>query len=389
MRMLTVLIAAALTTAACSDVSGPPDIPRFRTLYGCEIDPACSGGGGGGGGGGGASDPNAGAPGYWMGSTVTPTACISVTGAGISDGDDDALADYCETYLSERFRPALKFSVYDCDIGMEPYWAAKAFPNQGNVVRIAYLFSYYRDCGVPPSSSFECRLAATVGSVIVAIGEIATIGQLNIQISPARCEGHQGDSEFIIVDLRFDDVNQHWYVSQAFYAAHWMSEGESSELIPGSLLEYPDKYLGYPLVWVAHGKHGSYRSRTACNNGGYWDMDDCNESYPDANTRLAHFGAAHNVGSLAHNFINTGTCVTGGLLVQYYPDQYGVECYWQPTNTFAGWSPYPQATDPSPYASGLVMQFECYGYTLTRNGDGTYRAECSDWGVRPSQHTIL
>jgi len=35
----------------------------------------------------------------------------------------------------------------DCDPGMEPYWAAKYFPNHAKTVRIIYLMSYYKDCG--------------------------------------------------------------------------------------------------------------------------------------------------------------------------------------------------------------------------------------------------
>jgi hypothetical protein len=337
------------------------------------MDPECSGGGGGGGG---ATDPNSLAPGYWMGTTVTPATCISPTGDGISDGDDDALSDYCENLLASRFRPALRFSVYDCDVGMEPYWAAKAFPNQGNVVRIAYLFSYYWDCGVPPSSEFECSLASNLGMVLI---QIVSLNLAPLPITPAQCGGHQGDSEFITLDLRFDASSQHWYVSQAFFAAHWLTSGNSSERVAGGNLEYPEKVQGYPLVWVAHGKHGSYRSRSACNNGGFLDMDDCNESYPNnADVRIFHSGM-RNVGSAARNFINPGTCVAGGRLVQYYPEMYGLECYWQQGNTFSGWSAYPQAGDASPYHSVLMIQFECYSYVLD-----DLQLTCTDWGVRPS-----
>lgn len=382
---VTVGIAVALLTLSCRDATEPS--PNFRTVLGCEMDPACGGGGGGGGSGGGSGtyDPDSSAPGYWMGSTVTPAACISITGAGISDRDDDALADHCETYLGEQFRPSLRISVIDCDAGMEPYWAAKAFPDQGNVVRIAYLFSYYRDCGVAPSSGAECTALHAGETFVVRIG-LAAVLNLPFSAEP-RCDGHQGDSEFITVDLRYNGTSQHWYVASAFYAAHFATDGDASEALDGGALEYPNKGGGYPRVWVAHGKHGSYRSRTACNNGGAFDLDDCNESYAGTDPRMAWFGVAHNVGSNARNAINPGTCVQGGRLVQYYPNQYGLECYWQPGNTFAGWSPYPIANDASPYHSVLMAKFECYSLVLSFSGGIHY--ECTDWGVQPSQTPIL
>jgi hypothetical protein len=346
LMVMALAVCAELTLAGCSaDRASGPGEPDYKTAYGCEMDPACNRT---------MRDPNPAAPGYWMGTTVTPARCISVTGAGINDLDDDALHDPCEDLLAFRFRPALRSSVYDCDMGMEPYWAAKAFPNRG-VVRIAYLFSYYSDCGVPGCS-----------------------------VAP--CSGHQGDSEFITVDLRYDAAAEHWYVSQAFYAAHWLTEGNSSELMSGSSLEYPERHGGYPRVWVAHGKHGSYRSRDACNNGAYLDADDCNESYPDnGDTRIYH-SSWRNVGSAAKNFINLGTCVTGGRLVNHYPQSYGIECYWVPGDKFGGWSRYPQANDAGPYHTALTVMFECHSYTLIGDDQSGYQSVCADAGVRPSQN---
>ncbi|MGH7699097.1 MAG: hypothetical protein ACREMJ_01040, partial [Gemmatimonadales bacterium] len=206
---------------ACADEATGPGRPDFRTLYGCETDPECSGGGGGGGGTG-TSDPNPAAPGYWMGSTVTPATCISPTGVGINDADDDALHDYCENLLAWQFRPALTFSAYDCDIGMEPYWGAKAFPNQGNLVRIAYLFSYYQDCGLQDPSLLESA-ACTFGVIAVRLVTFNSTDPVTV-VQNALCEGHAGDSEFLIVDLRYDEPSQHWYLAQAFFSAHFPSD---------------------------------------------------------------------------------------------------------------------------------------------------------------------
>lgn len=197
---------------ACRQSALSPDL----TLYGCETDPNCNNGGGGGGGGGGlATDPNPAAPGYWMGTTVTPATCISPNGAGISDVDADGTSDYCENLLADKFRPAMRFSQYDCDTGMEPYWAAKAFPAEGNVVRVGYLFSYYEDCGLPSPTPHDaedgiitggdlCGVAQVVGTLFTFNGLLPDYSLLGLPISPDdQCAGHAGDSEFLILDLRY------------------------------------------------------------------------------------------------------------------------------------------------------------------------------------------
>ncbi len=81
----------------------------------------------------------------------------------------------------------------------------------------------------------------------------------------------------------------------------------------------------------------------------------------------------YNVGSVLVNFINLGTCVTGGALVSYYPSLYGTECYWRSDKPFAGWNRYRQPTDASPYYSVLIAQFECFASNA---------GVCFDWGYR-------
>lgn len=364
---LVAVVAAGV--AACADQSTAPDGPNARTVYGCEMDPECSGGGGGGGTGF-AVDTHPMAPGYWMGTTVTPQACISPTGAGISDADLDGTHDYCENLLAERFRPALSFSAYDCDTGQEPYWAAKAFPAQGNVVRVAYLFAYYRDCGIQDPQPLGCSVQVLGGTLLTFNGLLPSysIGPLPVSPEPL-CDGHQGDSEFLILDLAYDPYTYHWYVKRGFFSAHWGTGGDHSRLVGTGGIEYPEKYGGYPKVWAAEGKHANYPSRSACSNdGGIYDT--CH-SNPDAATRIRH-SKYYNVGSARANFISQGTCVTGGRLVAYYPWLYGTECFWIPGNTFAGWSPYPLTTDATPYYTILIVKFECYGMVL---------GQCVDWGV--------
>lgn len=375
-RVTLVAVVGSLLVACHADTVGPR--PDFMTYYGCETDPNCNGGGGGGGGF--ATDPNPSAPGYWMGTTVTPATCISPTGAGINDTDDDGTNDYCEELLAFKFRPALVFSALDCNLGMEPYWAAKAFPNQGNLIRVAYLFSYYQDCGLQDPS-----LLASIGCTgAVTVVRLATFNSTDAVAATEDelCNGHAGDSEFLTVDLRYDATSQHWYVAQALFSAHYPSGNSARPSTAG--IDYPEHFGGYPRVWVAEGKHANYVSRSACNSGGTLGSDTC-ESNPNVDTRI-RYSAFYNVGSATRNAINTGTCVTGGLLVQYYPENYGSECYWVNGRNFTGWYQYPWGTRPTPYYSILMQTFECYSYQLSLSGPNLFAAVCSDWGVRPSQN---
>jgi hypothetical protein len=94
---------------------------------------------GGGGGGTPAIDSFPTAPGYWDGATFTPSRCLSPSGTNINDVDYHGMDDYCEQHFAEQFAPGLALapSNYDCDASGEPSWAAKYFPAQGNIVRIA------------------------------------------------------------------------------------------------------------------------------------------------------------------------------------------------------------------------------------------------------------
>jgi len=350
-------IVALCFIAACSDTSDSNPIgPNAMTYYGCVITPGCLTNG----------DPWPNEDGYWMGVGVTPSSCFNATGAGINDVDRDGTSDYCEEVLAERFRPALSFGRYDCDTGHEPYWAAKAFPAQGGFrMRIAYLFSYYWDCG--SDQGFNCAVLQWVGTVLSFNGLIH-YGELPISPDDP-CASHQGDSEFLIVDLAYAAGVSHWYVDQAFFSAHWMRPGDHSALVPGYWLTYPEKVGGYPLVFASQGKHANYATRSACANTSL-PQDYCN-SNPDRGVRLA-FSTYHNIGSAHQNMINPGACVTGGRLVAYYPENYGTECFWVPRQKFKGWERYAQEHDATPYYTVLIVAFECYAWQS---------GSCVDWGT--------
>lgn len=370
----SMVVALTLCTAGCQDSPAPNDpvTPSFATDAWCAANPGKCGpptpdepG-----------DPSPTSAGYWTGPTITQAKCISATGTGISDGDHDGLSDQCEDFLAQRFRPALLVSPYDCNTGAEPYWAAKAFPSKG-VVRVAYLLSYYWDCG-PQQSSTLCNVQRLLGTAFSLNGLLPpySIGPIPVTAEDL-CDAHQGDSEFVTVDLKYSTATQHWYVVSAFFSAHWGTSGDHSRRATSGQLEYPDKTGGYPRVWVAEGKHANYPTRALCeNDGGQADTCESNSTV----IRVRHSGQ-FNVGSARYNFISPKSCVPGGALVATYPQNYSYECYWEPGHRFRGWSKYALSNDASPYYTMLIAQFECYSYTAVADGKGGAKLTCTDWGA--------
>lgn len=328
-------------------------------------------------GGGSSEDPDPNAPGIWFGSTVTPTMCFSQPGFGINDVDHDGLADHCEEAIAEQFRPELVYSQWDCDMGMEPYWAAKYFPANSpgppfEIVRVAYLLGYYRDCGAPPANGSLCSWGQLIGTVATLNGLLPSwsIGALPVT-NEDLCAGHEGDSEFVIVDIRFDAASQHWVTESAYFSAHWRTDGDHSRRASGDDLIFSGPAGTFLSVWVARGKHANYPSVQACEEDG-GIADTCAANYRRLRIRA---GPAFNVGSAQANAFNPGTCVAGGSLAQYYPQNYGIECFWSASPLFAGWDLY--GVGVTPYRSPLVVQFECYSYRYRFLGD----QGCSSWGV--------
>jgi hypothetical protein len=89
------------------------------------------------------------------------------------------------------------------------------------------------------------------------------------------CGGHSGDSEHIVLDLRYNRTTKHWVLSSARLSAH---EGYNS--LPAgtagyAVATYPEKIGGYPQIFVSRQKHANYPSRQACNDGAALNNDDC------------------------------------------------------------------------------------------------------------------
>lgn len=298
-RLFGAAVSLALIMGCYADPQGPS---REITAMQCTPE-TCSGGGE-------ATDPAPGQPGIWVGANVGLSRCYDPTGATIVDVDGDRFDDWCEQWIAYTFRPMLANNRYDCDLRGEPAWAVKYIPSTG-IVRVGYFLSYYEDCG--NDFFYGCGVAAEF------------------------CMGHEGDSEFIILNLRYNANWDHYLLDRAFMSAHWRSQGESSTNTAYYFLQYPTgaKYQGYPVVWVGRGKHANYPTQGACNDGGYVGSDSCEGTPVQARME---FIWNRNVGSPSHYMLN---CTLAKPEMQYFRP--GTECYWDgyllfPTpERFFGW----------------------------------------------------
>jgi hypothetical protein len=287
-------------------------------------------------------DPSPGVPGLWLGNTVSGNYCGANYNPLIQDADADWLDDTCEYELAKAFAPTLYMASLDgCD-GGEPYWAAKYFPNAepGNwdeLVRIAYMPAYYSDCGF---------------------------------------HGHGGDSEFIMLGVKFNRLSRHWELVEAFLSSHegtfvdaieWHSDWHT-----GNDLHYPatSPRAGFPEVWIAKAKHANYRTKGLCDDGGL-TFDTCADNI--ARGRIRVYGS-RNVGS---------------PLLDRFPVPYGArstnphnapldevaEFFYTRAN-FMGWQH--GVAGVTPYSDFLRnSSFECQGFIFACLGDipsGTHPA---------------
>jgi len=331
-------LALFLLIACRSD--GPSTTEPISAMQ-CLPETCGSGGGGGGGGGGGypTSDPDPSAPGIWVGINMGLSRCYSPTGAGINDVDQDRLDDWCEKWIAYDFRPSLRPSYYDCDLRSEPAWGVKYLPASG-IIRVGYWLSYYNDCG---SDAWECNWSGWWQT---------------------ECMGHDGDSEFIVVDLRYNAPTDHYVLQRAFMSAHYGTGSftDYSTNLDYTWLEFPDKPQGYPRVWVAHGKHGNYPRQGLCNSGALFGTDTCEDNTSEYRM---DFVWNRNVGSPGYHMLN---CTLAKPEMQYFRP--GTECYWDaydpnqqpPPKRFFGWwwqeGANPYAGGSTPYGVMIRQVFE-------------------------------
>lgn len=309
-------------------------------------------------------------PGYHIGSATTPALCFSASGVNINDPDYDGMDNGCEQRLADLFRPSMTVAPasYDCGPTIEPYWAAKYFPSSSNLVRIAYLLAYRRDCGDTGIGSALLQRLITV----VTLNGALTPFPLDVSTDDPGA-GHSGDSEWVMVNIRYNASTLRWYLVSVKFSAHDGTIASGTREWPVGNIEIPAGSVsgGFPRVWVAKNKHANYVSRASCNTGrgpGGLAKDNCDPSVPDTYRLPFHY--LRNVGSRQQNLLN---CVQSVEPI-FYP---GTECFWQRTNNFDGWLQFPYGHPASPYYGSLVMHFECLSFSPATGSSRT----CTSFGV--------
>ena len=179
---------------------------------------------------------------------TSPAACSSGP-----DSDRDGLSDQCELSLATRFAPALVVSTGACNwvpeaerLGGAYFFGARPTVDG---IRLVYLPAYFMDCGW---SGPKCLLRWRGG-----------------------CDPHDGDSEFIAVDVVPRVRGQGWELERVFLSAHCFgdSEGDCRWFAAPEFERFGDAVL----VWVAEGKNANYRTKSACDSG-HWHFDTCDRN---------------------------------------------------------------------------------------------------------------
>ena len=304
-RWMLPLLVLPLTTCSDSEQFNPTS-PRAVVGPLCQL--GCT-----------ETDPFPNAPGVFLGSGVTPDACLDGT-----DSDVDGLENFCEKTLAAAFAPELYYYSGD-NVGREPHWVAR--PVGEDEVEIGYLISYYRDEG---SQAWLCN-----------------------QPPPFHhwsCEGHNGDSEAIFLDVYYNWSTLHWVLDEAFYSQHTSYGVFTRGANPyPTQLSYPGHVGGYPRAYVSQGKHANYVSIASCNSGGAFGTDSC-ESVNTA-ARVAA-GASLDLGSRSHHSVAQNCMVSSNPSYQYYGAG-RQECYWT-SQPFRGWIPTSVGgAEAGPYSTRL------------------------------------
>jgi len=224
------------------------------------------------------------APGYFL-QGASPAECYYESTPG-TDADLDFINDNCEYELAYAFRPFLWYSAgEECSDG-HPMWAVHRFVN--DIIRIAYMPAYFLDCG-----DF----------------------------------GHDGDSEFIMVEVAYDYATHHWKYNYGWLSAHYTAtvggvNTDNSEWIGPTDVTYSDRQLGAPVIYVSANKHANYKNASQC-NADLNLLDHCDNGFF---TRLPLF-SDRNVGSPTNDLVH---CL-------YLTNQSRCETFFYANKAFAGW----------------------------------------------------
>jgi hypothetical protein len=271
-----------------------------------------------------------------------------------SDVDGDGLADICESSLAQAFNPELRYCSCDAAWGGEPvYVATKVLvytPSAGvqYVARIMYMPAYYNDAG-----------DATDGCWYGFFNDpLSWFGQTG-------CSGHHGDSEAIVLDVRYESTSTHWVLNAAYLSQHtsyqWFYAGSSGSYSEDDNLfgdaqgnvptpsQYPAQFGYYngvsggaPIVWVAIDKHANYASEADCNSGGKFSgHDSCQSNNSFAFMSLSDgSNGQRNLGSSLAHLLDCLPSNNPAVQINNHS-----ECFWE-NFLFTGWSGAQPAATP-------------------------------------------
>jgi hypothetical protein len=271
-RQLAIALALTAVTLACSDLStdatGPaPTSGPNHMIAQCTYpgDPTCTD-----------SLPETNGQIGIAIAGINPSVCADTI--SYSDSDHDGMNDQCEEKLAEAFAPFLLQSrvppFFDVASGRSigDYYHAVRAPkcnaNGCDDIRIAYMMAYYFDGGTDGGS-----------------------GTLD--------GGHNGDSEFIMIDVRYDAPTTRYVARSVFLSAHCGSTTMGVSTAPSCKWFDATSFTslglilgGAPEVWSAKGSNANYRSYSECEGGTY--IDNCDRN--SAGTRFP-VSFDYNVGS--------------------------------------------------------------------------------------------
>ncbi len=241
-----------------------------------------------------------------------------------TDSDGDGLTDACELTVARAFAPWMRVHPSD-DITRDEYYAVT--PSTGNRILVFYAFGYHRDHG---------RVC-----------------------SHAICTAHNGDSEFVIVEVAAQS-DPTWYMTEVFLSAH-LGEGWGADHSDRFDATELDSYRGAPIVWVAKNKHANYKSKAACEGGGLgWGIaEHCGSN------ELAFFRvyADGNLGQSENDNPGAGLrMLTNCVGSRSRPNLPRTECYWIAGRRFYGWQSRREDNGSGAYYDKLAQ----FGFHRTR-----------------------
>jgi hypothetical protein len=255
---------------------------------------------------------------------LTMNACRNRTVSGV-DRDNDYLDDECEWKIAYNFAPALRFTYGDTTTSRETYWAAHA--------KEACVTAETND-----TINFYCLEWLPVIRVFYALGYHKDGGW------SFAFPAHNGDSEFLIVEVAYDHQEETWKHTRTFMSSHQGSpSGESGWWYHNwrdrGYIEYPYTVNGYHRVWVEKNKHANYGTEATCDDG---PAGGCGSGWQErVDVRIED-----NIGEYSHNLLTFVSSRQG------YP---GTECFWC-IGSFRGWHSSGQTTGYRDYLEAAMSR---------------------------------